>query len=211
MPSVFRRRLLHPESWRGDLLRVVLRVASILGAIVYVPSVLSALKFGLWSVAVIDTVALALIVALAYLQRIPTPVRAACTCLVLYVLGLGLLVSVGSISQIYLFGFSLLTTLIVSVRWGLTTVALNIVSMFVVGYVGFASPDVAEIVTVVPLTKVPALGAPTAALGAVLSTTTTPAPPGWRSIIETFAAASVIRARRCHAPSPGVVVSQDVE
>src|SRR5665647_1992797 len=57
----------------------------------------------------------------------------------------------------------------------------------------------------------PALGAPTAALGAVLSTTTTPAPPGWRSIVETFVAASVIRARRCHAPSPGVVVFQGVE
>jgi two-component system, cell cycle sensor histidine kinase and response regulator CckA len=141
MPSVFRRRLLQSETWRDDLLRVVLRVASLLGGIVYVPSVLSALKFGLWSVAVIDTVALGLIVTLTYLQRIPTNVRAACTCLVLYMLGVGLLVSVGSISQIYLFGFSLLTTLIVSVRWGLVTVALNIASMLAVGYVGFASPE----------------------------------------------------------------------
>src|SRR4051794_18510380 len=59
-----------------------------------------------------------------------------------------------------------------------------------------------------PLTKVPAVGAPTAALGAVLSTTTTPAPPGCRSICETFDAESVICARRCHAPSPGVGVFQ---
>jgi signal transduction histidine kinase len=141
MPSVSRRRLVHSETWRADLLRVVLRVAAILGAIVYVPSVLSALNYGLWSVAVIDTVAIALVVTLVFLKRIPTDVRAACMCLVLYMLGLGLLISVGSISQIYLFGFSLLTTLIVSVRWGLATVALNVLSMLAVGYVGVASPE----------------------------------------------------------------------
>jgi hypothetical protein len=76
---------------------------------------------------------------------------------------------------------------------------------------GFASPEVAEIVTVEPLTKVPAVGAPMDALGAVLSTTTTPAPPGWRSTSETFAAESVICARRCHAPSPGAEVFHEVE
>ena len=42
---------------------------------------------------------------------------------------------------------------------------------------GFASPPLAEIVTELPLTNVPPVGAPTEAVGAVLSTTTTPAPP----------------------------------
>ena len=76
---------------------------------------------------------------------------------------------------------------------------------------GFASDALAEIVTELPLTKAPPAGEPTEAVGAVLSTTTTPAPPGWRSIVETLLALSWIRARRLYAPSPGTVVSQLTE
>ena len=78
---------------------------------------------------------------------------------------------------------------------------------------GFASPDVAEIVTLEPLTKLPALGAPTAAVGAVLSTTTTPAPPEWRSIVDWLFTTSLITARRWYAPSgvSAFVVSQSAE
>ena len=60
---------------------------------------------------------------------------------------------------------------------------------------GFASPTDPTSVTLEPLTRVPAVGAPTEAVGAVLSTTTTPVPLGWRSIVETFDATSVICAR----------------
>ena len=76
---------------------------------------------------------------------------------------------------------------------------------------GFASDALAEMVTLLPLTKEPPAGEPTEAVGAVLSTTTTPAPPGCRSMVETLLALSVIRARRWYAPSPGTVVSQLVE
>ena len=76
---------------------------------------------------------------------------------------------------------------------------------------GFASDALAEMVTLLPLTKEPPAGEPTEDVGAVLSTTTTPAPPGCRSMVETLLALSVIRARRWYAPSPGTVVSQLVE
>ncbi len=132
---------LHHDSWRKDLLRIVLRVAAILGGIVYLPSVYFALKLGMAGVAAMDTVAMAAVAALAYFERIPTRVRAAAACAVFYVLGAGLMSGVGSISQIYLFGFSLLTTLMVSNRWGLATVAVNCVTMLVIGYVGIAAPE----------------------------------------------------------------------
>ncbi|MEP6765198.1 MAG: ATP-binding protein [Gemmatimonadaceae bacterium] len=133
--------VLAPESWRADLLGMVLRVTTVFGAVAYVPSAYSAIKFGMTGVFVMDTVALLVMIALSLFNRIPHRVRAICTCLVFYVLGAGLLIGVGSISQIYLFGFSLLTTLLLSIRWGLRTVALNAVTMLAVGYIGIAAPE----------------------------------------------------------------------
>jgi two-component system cell cycle sensor histidine kinase/response regulator CckA len=132
---------LAPETWRSDLLRIVLRVAAVLGGILYLPSVFTAVKFGMNGVVVLDTVAIAAIIALSYFDRIPGRLRASCACFIFYTLGVGLMIGVGSISQIYLFVFSLLTTLLLSFRWGLATVALNAATMLAVGYVGIASPE----------------------------------------------------------------------
>jgi two-component system cell cycle sensor histidine kinase/response regulator CckA len=129
-----------PDTWRADLLRIVLRGAAVLGTVVYVPSVVLAVSHGMLGVVVLDTVAMAAVLVLAAFAGLPPKVRAAGTGLVMYMLGAGLMVSVGSISQIYLFAFSLLTTLLLSGRWGLATVALNAVTMLAIGYLGIASP-----------------------------------------------------------------------
>jgi two-component system, cell cycle sensor histidine kinase and response regulator CckA len=132
---------LEPESWRRDLLRIVLRVSVVLGGVVYLPSVVFGLKSGMVSVVVLDTASLATLVALAYFDRIPAKIGSAFACLVFYALGVGLMIGVGSISQIYLFAFSLLTTLLLGLRWGLASVVLNAVSMLPIGYVGIAAPE----------------------------------------------------------------------
>ena len=129
------------QSWRGDLLRVVLRTSTVLGVIVCAPSVWLALKSDMLGLAVLDTAALAIVLALTYFDRLPVRMRASCICLVFYVLGAALMVAVGSISQIYLFGFSLLTTLMVSGRAGFAAVALNAVTMLAIGFFGIAAPE----------------------------------------------------------------------
>ncbi len=130
-----------PETWRGDLLRITLRFLSVLGALVCVPSVVMSVKTGLYGLAALDTGAMVALLALTYFDQLPTRLRALGCCLVLYALGAGLMVSVGSISQIYLFAFSLLTTLLLTARWGLATVALNVVTMLAVGGLGIMAPD----------------------------------------------------------------------
>jgi two-component system cell cycle sensor histidine kinase/response regulator CckA len=134
-------RVLAPETWRSDLLRLVLRTFSVLGAIVYVPSVYFALKLEMTGVAALDSAAVAAVFALTYFDRIPAKLRAACACFVCYVVGAGLMIGVGSISQSYLLAFSLVTTLLLSVRWGLATLALNAGTMLVIGYVGISAPE----------------------------------------------------------------------
>ena len=133
-------RRIRPESWRGDLLRIVLRVTAVLGALVYVPSVWLALANSMVGVIVLDTVCLAGVIALAAADRLPHLPRALCTSALFYFLGVGLMVTVGSISQIYLFGFSLFATLLLGPRWGMGSVALNAVSLQIIGAVGLAAP-----------------------------------------------------------------------
>ncbi|MES2638922.1 MAG: ATP-binding protein [Myxococcota bacterium] len=129
------------DEWRADLLRSVVRAIAGLGSVVYVPSVYLAITAGLTQVAVLDTIALAIILVLARFDRLPAIGRAIGACLVLYALGVGLMVTVGSISQIYLFGFSIIATLLLRARWGLATVALNAITMFGIGYLAIASPE----------------------------------------------------------------------
>jgi signal transduction histidine kinase len=152
-PSSDRQRwyTLAPETWRRDLLRIVLRLSAAVGFLIYVPSVATAIGAGMWSVIVLDTLALGALAALGFSERIPWRARTAATCLVLYLLGAGLLVQVGPVSQIYLLGFSLLTTLFLGLRWGIPSVALNAVTMLAIGYLGFASPDLLHIASQTPL------------------------------------------------------------
>jgi two-component system, cell cycle sensor histidine kinase and response regulator CckA len=51
------------------------------------------------------------------------------------------MIGVGAISQIYLFAFSLLTTLLLGGRWGLGTVVLNAATMAAIGYLRVAAPE----------------------------------------------------------------------
>jgi signal transduction histidine kinase len=88
-----------------------------------------------------DASAIFAVFGLTYFDRLPGTLRAVGTCLVMYVLGAGLMVSVGSISQIYLFAFSLVTTLLLSVRWGLAAAALNAVTMLAIGFLRIASSE----------------------------------------------------------------------
>ncbi len=131
---------LAPETWRRDLLRVVLRTTMVLGGAVYIPSAFFVLKHGMPGILVLDTVAVVTLAVLTFVRRIPEKVRAASTCLVAYALGVGLLLGVGPVSQVYLFAFSILTALVVSIRWGLASVALNAVTMLSVGYLGILAP-----------------------------------------------------------------------
>lgn len=132
-----------PQQWRSALLHVVLRVFLVLGIVTYVPSVAISLQTHLIGVAALDTVALVGIVFASFAKRFSDTVRAAVAVVVMYLLGGGLLVGVGSIGQAYLLGFSLLTTLLLGSRFGLAAVATSAVTMFGLGASGAIAPEIA--------------------------------------------------------------------
>ncbi len=133
--------VLHPENLRESLLTLILRVLSTLGSIVYVPSVYGALRDGLRGVAVVDTVAIVTVLSMLAAKRLPFRVRATILSLVNYGIGVGLLIGVGSISQIYLFGFSFVAVILLGLRAGLASVLLNALTLLAVGALGHAAPD----------------------------------------------------------------------
>ena len=122
--------------WRAGLLEIILRVAAGLGLIVYIPSVYIALQNGMIGVIVIDTIAIMFILGLLFIRTIPFHWRAGICFLFFFSLGTGLLVWVGSVSQIYLFGFSILVAILLGLRAGLAAAALSSLTMFVIGILG---------------------------------------------------------------------------
>jgi|GEM_PF-2495670 len=134
---------LHAETWRRNVLELGLKLCTVLGSIVYVPSVYLSVLSEKWVVATADTIAIVAIILLSRVRSSGYRFRSVAFSLVLYILGLALLVEVGPICQIYLFGFSILATLLLGTRVGIVAVILNAISLLVVGLAGSASPEMA--------------------------------------------------------------------
>ncbi|MBX3246320.1 MAG: response regulator [Myxococcales bacterium] len=131
----------NPERWRESLLRIVLRVGLGLGVLVYVPSVAIAWQLDMSAIVIADTLAVLVVAWLALVEPLTFTVRAAMLCAVLFSLGVVLLALVGPVAQIYLLGFSLIATLLLRMRVGLGTVALNAATMLSLGLLGHAAPE----------------------------------------------------------------------
>jgi two-component system, cell cycle sensor histidine kinase and response regulator CckA len=135
--------LIDPDNWRPALLRLILLVSLVLGIIVYVPSLIMSLKSGFYLVAVIDTIAIAAVAALFFFDQFSYRVRSIIFSAIAYLLGVGLLVSVGPVSQIFLFGFSIITTVLLGLRAGIAASILSALSLLAVGAASLMSPEMA--------------------------------------------------------------------
>ena len=128
------------ERWRSDLLRVVLRVTVGLGSVVYVPSAWLASHTGEGGVLALDTVALVLVYGLAFAPRLTERTRSGGISGVFYLLGVGLLVRIGGIGQVFLVSFAVFATLLIGRRWGLGAVVLSAATMVGIGLLRLLHP-----------------------------------------------------------------------
>jgi PAS domain S-box-containing protein len=131
--------------WREGLLNLLLRVILILGPLVYFPSLYMCYVGGYVLIGVTDTIAIVAFIGLYYLRGLRYATRASGYALICYMLGTVLLISLGPISQIYLFGFSIITGLLLGLRAGLAGVAINGVTLLCIGLAGAASPNMAAV------------------------------------------------------------------
>lgn len=138
---ILRAWVIDPEKWQTTLLTAILRVSAFLGLLVYIPSMAVALRAGLAGVAVLDTLTIAIVIALYFCERLPFVWRATLYCSVCYVLAVGLMISIGSISQIYLFGFSILATILLGLRAGIAAALMSSATLLAIGLLGHAAPE----------------------------------------------------------------------
>lgn len=120
-------------TWRARLFARLLVVVFWAGWIVGVPSVLLAMREGLWPLVVADIIALLWVSAL-YRKRARNPVKGSMQLLALmYLLGVVLLATVGYVAQIYLMALPVLAVLLLSLRAAVVCLVLNGVTLLLLG------------------------------------------------------------------------------
>jgi diguanylate cyclase (GGDEF)-like protein/PAS domain S-box-containing protein len=120
--------------WRAQIFARLLLVVFLLGLFTAVPSVLLAISEGMWSIAVVDSVALVWIGAIWRWRSISYTVRVLNFLAVAFMVGLALLLKVGPVSQIYLMAVPVLAALLLGLRPALTTLALAGLAVMVLGF-----------------------------------------------------------------------------
>ncbi len=121
--------------WQERLLLILVLVCTFLGFFVYLPSVTLSIKENMWIVAVADTIIYGWMVILFFCRSIPFMVRAVTISLFSYFLGMVLLLTIGPFGggPVWLFAFPVIVALIQRFRISLIALALNVVTVIVLG------------------------------------------------------------------------------
>jgi len=121
------------------LLGLLLRFSLVAGLVVYLPSLYAALSAPLPGMAVANTFAMAVLLALTLATSPSFQWRAGLYCLSFYVLAVALLIWVGPVGQFYLFGVTTLTTVLLGLRTGVLSSIICTLTLLGVGLGGWAT------------------------------------------------------------------------
>ncbi|RFP09999.1 MULTISPECIES: bifunctional diguanylate cyclase/phosphodiesterase [unclassified Duganella] len=120
--------------WRAQIFAKLLLVVFALGTATAIPSILLAASEGMWSIVVIDIVALLWLAGIWRLRRLPYTLRVVNFLMVAFVVGIGLLLKVGPVSQIYLMAIPVLAALLLGLKPALWTLGVAGLAVMVVGF-----------------------------------------------------------------------------
>jgi diguanylate cyclase (GGDEF)-like protein/PAS domain S-box-containing protein len=120
--------------WRAQIFARLLLVVFLLGLITAVPSALLAASEGMWSITVVDTLALVWIGVIWRWRSLSYTVRVLNFLSVAFMVGIALLLKVGPVSQIYLLAVPVLAALLLGLRPALWTLALAGMAVMLLGF-----------------------------------------------------------------------------
>lgn len=140
--SPFLRRFLRAQRlpardlqfWRDQMLSAILSVALILGSITALPSVLMAIRDHLYSIVIIDVMAIGWLLILWRWRTLSFTARSWNFLLIVYSVGVFFLFKVGPVSQIYLMAVPVLAALLLGLRPAVFVLALNAATLISIGY-----------------------------------------------------------------------------
>ncbi len=137
--------------WRERILSAVLLGSAGLGLVAYVTNLITAFQHRTWGWAAIYTVAIVLVLSVAFFRRLAYPLRAGVFLAILYGLGIVSAMQFGSAgdARIWLIGFSVLAGVFLGARIGAYATLLSFISLLTVGILMsqgiLAAPAFAEI------------------------------------------------------------------
>ncbi len=120
--------------WRAQIFAKLLLVVFLLGTATAIPSIGLAASEGMWAIVVIDIVALLWLAGIWRLRRLPYTLRVVNFLMVAFVVGIGLLLKVGPVSQIYLMAIPVLAALLLGLKPALWTLGVAGLAVMVVGF-----------------------------------------------------------------------------
>ena len=120
--------------WRARIFARLLLIVFLLGLATAIPSMLLAASEGMWSIVVIDVIALSWIGAILLLRRVAYAVRVFNFLAVAFVVGVGLLLKIGPVSQIYLMAIPVLAALLLGLRPALWMLLLAGLAVMMLGF-----------------------------------------------------------------------------
>jgi len=120
--------------WRARIFARLLLIVFLLGLATAVPSMLLAASEGMWSIVVVDVVALSWLGAILLLRKVAYTIRVVNFLAVAFMVGVGLLLKIGPVSQIYLMAVPVLAALLLGLRPALWTLLLAGLAVMVIGF-----------------------------------------------------------------------------
>ena len=122
--------------WRERILFVLVFTSAVLGPFVLIPSLMLAFIEARWDIIVLDIVTYLTVLLVLWGRRFSLQFRAWSICLMLYVLGLGLMFILGptGAGYIWLFGASVMVAAILGVAAALASMVFNLLALVAVGF-----------------------------------------------------------------------------
>jgi diguanylate cyclase (GGDEF)-like protein/PAS domain S-box-containing protein len=122
------------QVWRNQMLSAILSVTLVLGSLTALPSILLAFRDQLYSVALIDFLAIGFVSFLWSGRALSFTLRSWGFIFTVFSLGIFFLLKVGPVSQIYLMAAPIFAALLLGLRASISMLILNAISLLFIGY-----------------------------------------------------------------------------
>jgi len=121
--------------WRARILFAILFTGLLLCSFVFIAVIPFVIKERLWGLAIMDGAALVTVIGLV-LCRLRYEIRAAVTLLLAYIIGVGVILSVGPLSggPIWLFAFAVLTGVLLGSKKAIVALSINAITLTIMGW-----------------------------------------------------------------------------
>lgn len=133
-PSVVQEDIL--SAWQERIFFAIFLSTALITSVPYISSLIEGFHEKRWVNLVVYTLGYLIVILIVWVRRIPFPLRVILGIGVFYLLGLTALLTIGPVSsgRIWLFSFSIIASLLLGLRAGVITLAINLCTLFLVGY-----------------------------------------------------------------------------